>query len=196
MMNNKNGKIYLEAILDLNNNCERIDRSRIYNVNPEKIFMKSIIKENIIVMTYEYWKNLEIKYSGNPKLIVILINDEDLKKFGHEYYKDKKEYIKFNRFLFKEVHQYSPYTLHELQSTYKATDIFILGDSRLYWKYFDLADKLIITHVDKCYHQYSYDLIQFPKIENEIWRETMGSILDSKTTAVEYERRNIKGWDD
>ena len=201
MMTNKkkSGKIYLEAILDMNNNCERLNHSRIFKVNPEKLFMRMITKNNIAVLTYDYWKSLEEKIVDypTPKLTVILIDEIDLKRESKKYFKDKKDYMKFPGVEFMEVKQYTPYIIHELQSKYKELDIFILGDSRLYWKYMDIADNLIITHVDIApVGVANRELIEFPKIETTIWRESMATILDDLTTAVEYERKNLKGWDD
>lgn len=196
----KEGKIYLEAILDAFNNCERLDHSRIFKVNPEKLFMRLITENNIVVLTYDYWKSLEEKYTEypTPKRTVILIDEIDLKRVGSkEYYKDKKEYGRLPGIEFKEVKQYTPFLIHELQSNAKDLDIFILGDSRLYWKCFDLADRLIITHVDTTSNRIpKRELIEFPKIENTVWRESMATVLDDLSYAVEYERKTIKGWDD
>ena len=197
---NKNGKIYLEAILDAKNNCEKIDHSRIFKVNPEKLFMRLITEDNIAVLTYDYWKSLgEARYVEfpQPKRTVILIDEIDLQKESKKYYKDKKDYMKFPGLEFMEVKQYSPYLIHELQSKHRDLDIFILGDSRLYWKCFDIADNLIITYVDTtAYGVPTSELIEFPKIENTVWRETMATILDDLTAVVEYDRINLKGWDD
>lgn len=184
----KSGEIYLEAILDSHNNCERLDRSRIWRVTRENETMRKIVRNSIVVITYDFWKNeYDKSYDVCTKETIILIDNIDYKKYKKEYESDKKLYKKIHNIRFIETPQYNPYTIYEIQSTNSDMNIYILGDSRLYWKCFETADKLIVIYVDKCIaHK---DCISFPIIDKHEWKENMATVFDNITTVVEYKRR-------
>lgn len=195
MNTGRGSKIYLEAILDQYNNCEKNDYSRIFKINSEQIFMKNIINDNVAILTYAYWKSLEDKLNIS-KNTIILIDKIDMKRINKtNYYNDKKYYETTPNVEFREVEQYNSFIIFQIQNEFKNLDLFILGDSRLFWTCFDLADKLIITYVDDSININKCNLTEFPKIKNEEWRECMGSIIDNSSYVIEYDRINIKGWE-
>lgn len=70
---------------------------------------------------------------------------------------------------------------------YKTDELVIIGGARIYAQTIDIADKLIITHVDSTFDADTY----FPNIDKNIWKET--SSVENKNEIysfkfVEYSR--------